>query len=106
MRLQKRNWVAWLLAFLGVVIICAEVVRNWFFDHRIEAWVIAIGSAFGFIGFFLIDPNRALIAFGFLRDSTVQIVGVVRSGRRSTDPIVPQVVVTPAKPPDPPQEVP
>lgn len=90
-------WTARILAVVGVAIILTEVARNWFWDHRIEAWVIAIGSAFGFVGFYLLSPASALVAFGFLRDSTVQIITVVRSGRRASDPIVTQV--TPAPPP-------
>jgi hypothetical protein len=97
---RQALWAARFFAALGTLIILVEVARNWIGNHRIEGWVVAIGAAFGFIGFYLLDSTGALTAFGFLRDSTVQIIGVVRSGRRATDPIVPQVSVAPA-PTDP-----
>lgn len=94
------KWVSWGLALVGVAIILGEIARNWLFGHRIEAWVVAIGCGFGFFGFYGMDSKRAKDAFGFAVDNSVKVIGVVRSGRRSTDAIVPQVEVVPEKAPE------
>lgn len=99
------KWVSWGLALLGVAIILGEIVRNWMFGHRIEAWVVAIGCGFGFFGFYGMDSKRAKDAFGFAVDNSVKVIGVVRSGRRSTDPVVAVTETVPAKPAAP-EEVP
>jgi hypothetical protein len=91
-------WVGWLLATIGVVIILGEVVRNWLWNHPIEGWVIAIGAGCGFFGFYRVDSKRAKDAFGFAVDSGVKIIGIMRSGRRSTDVVIPVTAVAPAPP--------
>lgn len=94
------KWAARLLVTIGVVTVLGEVVRNWIWNHPIEGWVVAIGSGFGFFGFYLMDATRAKDAFGFAVDNgVVKIVGAVRGGRRKTDPVIPVTEVTPAPTP-------
>ena len=107
------KWAARLFVTIGVVIVLGEVLRNWIQGHEIEGWVIAIGATFGFFGFYLMNPKGALGAYGFVVDSSVKIIGVVRSGRRSTDNIVAVAAPPDAAVPDPvlgkptnPEEVP
>lgn len=97
-----RNYAAWLLDLLGVAIIMGEVFRNWFWGHQMEWWVVLVGATFGFVGFYLTNPPGAITAGTFIVDSGVKIIGVVRSGRRASDPVVPQVVAPPMVKPEPP----
>lgn len=98
---RGKRWAARILASTGVVIVVGEVVRNWFWQHEIEGWVVAIGAALGFFGFYLMAPARAKDAYGFALDGFVKIVDTVRIGRRATDPVVAVTQVVPA-PVDPP----
>lgn len=83
-----KRYAAPLLAGGAVVTIVTELLRYWIADHAIEPWVVIIASLFGFLGFYLINPAGAKDAFGFAVDQGVKIIGVARSGRRSTDPVV------------------
>lgn len=96
MRDSHVRWAARILVVIGIVTILGEVVRNWMWNHPIEAWVVAIGSGFGFFGFYLMDAKGAKDAFAFAVDNgVVKIVGAVRGGRRKTDPVIPVTEVTP-----------
>lgn len=94
------KWAARLFVTIGVVTILGEIVRNYIWNHPIEPWVVAIGSGFGFFGYYLMDSTRAKDAFGFAVDNGVKIIGVVRSGRRSTDSVVAVTEVTQPAAPD------
>jgi hypothetical protein len=78
-----------LFALLGVITLLVELVRYWMAGHVIHAAPVCIGCLFGFTGFFILNPTRAKEGAGIVVDSTVRVIGVVRSGRRSTDtPVV------------------
>jgi hypothetical protein len=93
------KWAARILVTIGIVTILGEVVRNWIWNHPIESWVVAIGSGFGFFGFYLMDAKSAKDAFAFAIDNgVVKVVDAVRLGRRKTDPVIPVVPVTAVTP--------
>jgi hypothetical protein len=72
-------------ASLGVATLLVELVRYWMTDHAIHAAPVCIGCLFGFVGFFILNPKRAVEGAQVVVDSSVRIIGVVRGGRRSTD---------------------
>jgi len=73
------------LAALGVLTLVVELLRHWFTGTPIYAWSVVIGSLFGFVGFYALDPMGAKDAGGFVEGFTVRVLGVIRAGRRSTD---------------------
>lgn len=90
-----------------------ELLRYWLMDHPPEWWVFGIAAVLGFLGFYQINPAGAKDAFSFITDQSVKIIGVIRTGRRSTDVAVvaaknggPPTVVTADNAPPIPTDVP
>lgn len=75
-------------ALLGVVTLLVELGRYWLLGHAIHAAPVCIGCLFGFIGFFILSPKRAVEGAQVVVGSTVSVIGVLRGGRRATDPKV------------------
>lgn len=73
------------LVTLGIAILLVELIRYWLKGHAIHAWPVVIGSAIGFVGFYMLDPGGAKDGAGVIEDFTVRVLAVIRSGRRSTD---------------------
>lgn len=95
-----KRYAAPLLAGGALATILTELLRYWIADHRPEWWVLSVAALFGFLGFYMINPAGAKDAFGFATDQAVKVIGVVRSGRRATDPVVAVTeVVAPVDPP-------
>jgi hypothetical protein len=95
--MSSRPYVAVALIFAGVFAIGFELVRYWSSGaqhYDISGMVVAIGSGFGFVGFYMLDRSDAKDAGQFLVSSTVSVIGAIRGGRRATDP--PVVVAAPA----------
>lgn len=95
---QHRPWVGYLLAAIGVLGLMAEVGLRFFSffagrEHHLNHEVLIISSVIGFVGFYIVDPKRAEGGTGILRETAVAVIGVIRSGRRSSDSAV--VVATP-----------
>lgn len=95
-----RPYLALLLIIIGLGVFLVELGRYWLADKSISGAVIGIGALQAFVGFFLLDSRDALVAGKFVVDSFTQVIGTVRTGRRSTDRAV---VVTPVEPIDPPK---
>lgn len=76
------------LAVLGLSVLLVELVRYWTLNHPIHAWPVCIGCVIGFVGFFIVNPKEAKDGAQVVVDSTVRVIGVVRGGRRATDPKV------------------
>lgn len=76
------------LAVLGLAVLLVELVRYWTLNHPIHAWPVCIGCVIGFVGFFIVNPKEAKDGAQVVVDSTVRVIGVVRGGRRATDPKV------------------
>lgn len=83
---------------IGVFPFLAEMYRYYVRNVPIRGGPMAIGALFGFVGFYLLDPKDSLTGGSFIVNSTVAIIGVIRGGRRATDPAV--VVTKPIAPPD------
>lgn len=84
-----RPYLALLLIVIGLAVFLIELGRYWLADRAISGVVISIGALMAFVGFFMLDSADALVGARFVVDSFTQIVGTVRSGRRSTDrPVV------------------
>lgn len=84
-----------LLAGGALATILTELLRYWLGNHPPEWWVLSLAALLGFFGFYLLNPAAAKDAFGFATDQAVKVIGVVRSGRRSTDPVVAVTQVRP-----------
>lgn len=89
-----KRYASPLLAGAALATVATELLRYWITDHAIEPWVIAIAVLLGFFAYYLKNPRGAKDAFGFAVDQSVKIIGAVRSGRRSTDPMVAVTAVT------------
>lgn len=90
-----KRYAAPLLAAGALLTILTELLRYWIADHRPEWWVLSVAALFGFLGFYMINPAGAKDAFGFATDQAVKIIGVARSGRRATDPVIAIPQITP-----------
>jgi len=90
-----RPYAAVVLILFGITVIVVELVKYWTQGHSIHPTPVLIGCGFAFVGFFLLDPKESLTGGQFLVNSTVALVGVIRSGRRATDSTV---VVVPPEP--------
>jgi hypothetical protein len=101
MTTKARTHVGVLLAGVGILIMLAHLGLHVWQPVRypLEAGVVAIAFIIGFVGAYLLDPKEAEDGGGFLVNSAVSIIGVVRSGRRATDPIVVQKAVEQATEP-------
>jgi hypothetical protein len=56
--------------------------------YDVSPWVMLGGAVICFVGGFVIDSKKAESAGGFLVDSSVKVIGVIRSGRRSSDNVI------------------
>jgi hypothetical protein len=79
---------------LGVVVVLVELTRYWFDNHTPNWVVLLVAGVFLFIGGYLLDAPGAKDMAGVVVNGVVAVVGVVRSGRRSTDTAVVQPAVT------------
>lgn len=96
MSAAHRPWVGYLLATIGLLGLLAEGGLHFFSffverDYELNHGVLVISMVIGFVGFYIIDPMKAEGGTGILTKTAVAVIGVVRSGRRATDP---EVVVT------------
>jgi len=107
---MNRNAAAWLVALIGLAIMLTEVGLHWWasFHHEtypIGAWPILIGGAVAFTGAYIRDPHAAEDGGGFIVNTGLRIVRVIRTGnadeivavaqkegRRDTDKTVVEVV--------------
>jgi hypothetical protein len=97
--MKARNVVGIVLAFVGGAVLLTELAFHWRdpAGYPIGTWPLVIGLAISFVGAYLIDPKQAEDGGGFLVNSAVSIIGVVRGGRRATDPpvVMPPAVALP-----------
>lgn len=80
-----------LLAAVGISVMLTGIALHWWRPdrHTEVEWVPQlIGAAIAFAGFYAMDPRGAKDGGGFLIDAGTKIVGVIRTGKRATDPIV------------------
>jgi hypothetical protein len=97
--MKARNVVGIVLAFVGGAVLLTELAFHWRdpAGYPIGTWPLVIGLAIAFVGAYLIDPKQAEDGGGFLVNSAVSIIGVVRGGRRASDPpvVVPPTAALP-----------
>ncbi len=82
---REQHYFGVALAACGVGVLLMELSRYWMYLHPIHAWPVVIGCLIAFLGFYLLNPSSARDGAQIVVDSAVRIIGVVRSGRRSTD---------------------
>jgi hypothetical protein len=82
---RARERVGGLIATLGVLAMLVELVRHWMTDAPIQAFPVVIGALLGFVGFYLITPNDAKDAGGFVEGFTVKVLRTLRGGRATTE---------------------
>lgn len=90
MRPRKHNVGPTILAAIGVLVMLTGLGLHWWRPdrHAIELIPQFIGAAIAFVGFYAMDPSRAKDGGGFLVDAGTKIVGVIRTGKRASDPVV------------------
>lgn len=88
------------LAIVGVLFLIASVTieiagalneKHYEVPHS----AIYVGMILGFIGFYGLNPDRALKGGDFIVSSATRIITAVRTGRRSTDVVVTSTEVKP-----------
>jgi hypothetical protein len=65
-------------------------------EYRIGMGPIGIGAVLTFIGWFWLNKKDALDGGRFIVDAFTNVVGVIRSGRRASDPVVAVTKTAPA----------
>lgn len=112
-RWNNRERAGAVLSLLGVLTLVASVVHYFIDGHRPDWVILIIGATIGFVGFYLLDPKGAEAVEGTVTGTAVQILSVIRMGRRKSDTVVTTattgpVVVTaiPAPPPVTPVVIP
>lgn len=95
---KHRPWIGYLLAAIGVLGLLAEVGLRFlsFFtaggDYELNSGVLLVSVIIGFVGFYIINPKGAEGGTSIITRTAVAVIGVIRGGRRATDP--PVVVTT------------
>lgn len=91
---RRRRTGPLILVIIGVSIMLAGIGLHWWYEYRGLAhqleWVPQlIGASIAFAGFYAMNPTRALGGGGFLVESGVKVLGIIRgNGRRSTDAMI------------------
>jgi len=99
---SERRWGGRVLIAFGVIVLLAVVVLYFWgiITGRhvdVPPIVIAIGMIFGFVGFFMEDPNASKDGGNFLVTTAERLARVIPLGRRKTDPAI--VIPPPTDPP-------
>jgi len=108
---MTRNAAAWLLAVIGGGVMLTEIGLHWWASfhsqsYPIGTWPVLIGAAIAFTGGFIRDPKAAEDGGGFIVNTGLRIVRVIRTGnadeinvtkegRRETDKTVVEVETIP-----------
>lgn len=87
---RKRRYFG-VLAAIGVVVLLIELALNWIRNDPIEWMPVLIGVVIGFAGFSGLDYKKAHAVGDFIVDSALNIILVLRTGRRATDVVTVQV---------------
>jgi hypothetical protein len=103
---HHRPWTGYLLASIGVFVLLFQVGLYFYdvlvgVDYQLYRPVAYIAVMFGFVGFYMIQPKGALEGAGFLRDTVVAFISVVRTGKRAGDSVAVEVTPVSGGVPDP-----
>lgn len=85
-RRKRRYFTA--LATLGVIVLMVELCLNWFYQRPIEWMPVLIGMVIALAGFWGLDSRKAHAAGDFIADTAINVLAVLRTGRRATDGVV------------------
>lgn len=82
---MKRNAAAWFIALIGGGIILTELCLHWWASfhnesYPIGAWPVLVGAAIAFTGGYIRDPKAAEDGGGFIVNTGLRIMRVIRTG--------------------------
>lgn len=104
--MAHRPYTGYALAAVGVGVLLFQIGLYFYgalthIDYQVYRPVSYIAMMLGFVGFYMIQPKGALEGAGFIRDTVVAFIEVVRTGKRAGDAIAVQVTPVTAGVPDP-----
>lgn len=83
-----RKLAAYLFILFGVGVFVITLGMYWLHNDPIQAWPVVIGATFGFVGFYLLDPNGAEDGGGFIVNAAVRVIGTIRGDRRTGEQVI------------------
>ena len=108
MTARAKERAGWGVFLVGLAMMLAEYLLHvWSHfrppEYRVSLGALGIGAVFTFIGWFWLYRQDALVGGRFILDGVMGVLGVIRGGRRATDP---PVLVPAVEPPHVPSEPP